>query len=124
MDYDNWLQKGAGCFDDYPDIRECWQSVGSNMWDEFSSYKNIQEFLQESIFGVDRLAELWDEEIEKEEYETNPQYLVDIWTLSEKYPEYANNFFNKVKPKSEEELYNFLSDDEIFDYYNRYWSRD
>lgn len=118
MDYDYWLQEGAGCFDEYSDTDECWSVVKHNMWNEFNRYKNIQEFLKESSFGVDTVSELWDKEMEKEEYDNNPQYLVDIWTLSEEYPDYANTFFERIKPKTPEELREFLTDDEIVEYCN------
>lgn len=126
MDYDNWLQRSAGCFNDGPDTRECWNSIGSYFWNDVQDYldtTSCKEFLKDSPYLIDAISDLWDKELEIDKYDENSPYLIDIWELSEKYPEVADEFFNRVKPKNIKEFRNLVSDDDIVDYYNSYWDR-
>lgn len=122
MDYDRWLTTEP----DYgPDVDEMWDSIGWRFWDWVDDYfetTSCKEFLYESPYCVEALCDLWDKELESDKYDENSPYLVDLWELSEKYPEVADEFYNRVKPKNEDELYEFVTDDDISDFYNSYWS--
>lgn len=113
MDYDYWLQKSAGCFDDYYEAsndeifdwydRYYSEDVTPKMvlygdWDELDYIPSI---VVESI--SDKIAE--DEEFIRA-YDAG--FVEDLVEFNKKYPERARAICEKYIPKNAKDLWNLL----------------
>lgn len=104
MDYDNWLQKSAGAFDDGPDDDQIWSYYGDEMFNDWSeNNQTFKQYMYET--GEDELFDpisdgIWDA---LPDYVKNDKSIDDDYKMYGKYPEEVEKAFSLVKPKSPEE---------------------
>ena len=104
MDYDNWLQKGAGAFDDGPDDDQIWSYYGDEMFNDWSeNNQTFKQYMYET--GEDELFDpisdgIWNA---LPDYVKDDKDIDDDYKMYEKYPEEVEKAFSLVKPKNPEE---------------------
>ena len=130
MDYDRWLQKGAGCFDDYyeadnNEIFEWYEDNYSNdvttsnvLYNDITDLPYITSLVIEAI--TDKMAE--DEEFIKA-YDAG--FVEDLVEFNKKYPERAKALCEKYISKNVNDLWNLLGregwdslEEEFYEDYN------
>lgn len=131
MDYDNWLQKSAGCFDDY------YEADDNEIFDWYNRYHSEDVTPEMVLYGdwgeLDYVPYLIAEAICERMSEDNEfikaydsGFVEDLNEYIRKYPERAKILYDKYKPDNLEELRNLLGKDwekleeEYSDYINNY----
>lgn len=130
MDYDVWLQRSAGCFDDY------YEASDDEIFDWYEDYYaediNVDNILYSDIEDMPYIAYLvaeaiidkitGDEEFIKA-YDAG--FVEDLVEFNKKYPERAKVLCEKYIPKNANELYSLIGDkgwdslsEEFYESYN------
>lgn len=124
MDYDYWLQKSAGCFDEYyeasnDDVFEWY----SNTYGDVPVKQALDDYgipycVVEAI--VDRM---WEDENVLKDLEAG--VVDDLQEWLDKHPGQYEILYEKYKPKNARELYNLVGregwdslEEEFYEYYN------
>ena len=110
MDYDYWLQKSAGCFDDYYEADD---DTIFNWYDDKYNDVPVKEALEDyeiPFYVADAIIErMWeDEEVLKD---LDAGIVDDLAEWAEKYPEQYKILYEKYKPKNADELFNLVGRD-------------
>ena len=130
-DYDLWLQKSAGCFDEYPEhnpeddeIFDYFESeYGDNLKSEVTdlSYRGIRSIYAEHIIEI-----MWDDPEVLKELEDGT--VEDLAEWMKKHPEKVDDLFERCRPYDADEFkillgketWNKLSEEYDEYYWNHY----
>ena len=115
MDYDNWLQKSAGCFDDY------YEADDDEIFDWYNRYYSEDVTPEMVLYGdlteLDYIPYIIAEAISERMSEDNEfikaydsGFVEDLSEYIRKYPERAKALYNKYKPDNLEKLHNLLGE--------------
>ena len=132
MDYDYWLQKSAGCFDDYYEADD---DTIFNWYDERYSDIPMEKALDADnpeipYYVADAIIErMWEDEEFLRDYDYGFVENLDEWI--NKYPDKANRLYRRLKPKNSDEMFKLLGrkgwplfTDDYYDWYNDYYDPD
>ena len=130
MDYDNWLQKGAGCFDEHYETNnnEIFEWYKNNYADDITVdnilYDEIDDFPYVPYLVIERILDRMGEDDEFiNAYDSG--LVDDLNEYIRKYPERARVICEKYIPRNADDLWNLLGDkgwksikDSFYEYYN------
>ena len=115
MDYDNWLQKSAGCFDDYyeADNNEIFEWYKNNYSDDVTTSNVLYNDISDIPYAASLVIEaITDKMAEDEEFirAYDAGFVEDLVEFNKKYPERAKVLCEKYIPKNANELYGLIGD--------------
>ncbi len=127
MDYDYWLQKSAGCFDDYYEASDDeifrWYD---ERYSDVPMEKALGDYDIPSCVADAMIDKMWEDEEFLRDYDYG--FVEDLAEWMDKYPDKANRLYQKLKPKNSDEMFKLLGrkgwssfTDEFYDWYNNYY---
>lgn len=107
MDYDYWLQKGAGCFDEYYEADD--DEIFEWYYDKYNDVP-VKEALDDYDIPscvVDAIIDrMWEDENVLKDLEAG--VVEDLQEWLDKHPGQYEALYEKYKPKNADELYNLV----------------
>ena len=110
MDYDYWLQKSAGCYDDYYEAED--DDIFEWYYDKYNDVpvKEALEDYEIPYCVADAITErMWEDEKVLKDLEAG--IVDDLAEWLEKHPEQYEILYEKYKPKNADELYSLVGRD-------------
>lgn len=110
MDYDNWLQKGAGCFDNYleADDDEIFEYYRDKYYD-FSAEEALNEGIMPSYIADSIIDRMWEDEEVLRELEAGN--VDDLAEWEQKHPDKVETLYERTRPNNAAELRNLIGKD-------------
>lgn len=107
MDYDNWLQKGAGCFDNYfeADDDEIFEYCRDRYYD-FSAEEALNEGIMPSYIADSIIERMWEDEEVLRELEAGD--VDDLAEWEQKHPDKVETLYERTRPNNATELRNLI----------------